>query len=153
MLAKDIMKTPVITVSADMTIEEVAKLLRQNRISGVPVVDGDGNVLGVVSEMDVMRKTVRPDTPSIWQLFLWEFTDIKKHYEYDDIQRRCLAQTAGEIMTAPAICADENDDLKKIGETIFDHRIKRVFITRQGKLVGVVSRSSFMKLLLRDKTT
>ncbi len=151
MLAKDIMKTPVITVSLETTIEETAKLLRHNRISGVPVVDGDGNILGVVSEMDMMRKAIRPDAPSIWKLFLWEFTDIKAHYEYDDIQRRCLALTAGEIMTSPAICADENDDLKKVGETIFDHRIKRVFITRQGKLAGVVSRSSFMKLLLKNK--
>ncbi len=148
MLAREFMKTPVLTAKVDTTIHEMAQVMRKNRISGMPVIDDENNVLGVVSEIDLMRKAIRPETPSIWQLFLWQITDIEAHYEYDDILRRCLAHTAGDIMTSPAICADVNDDLKDIGQKIFEKRIKRIFITENGKLVGVISRSSFMKLLL-----
>ena len=52
-------------------------------------------------------------------------------------------------MTSPAVTVDEQDDIESVGRLIFDHRIKRVFVTRNGYLSGVISRSAFVKLLIQ----
>ena len=71
MLAKEIMKPEVITVSPETPVREVARLMVEHDISGFPVVDGEGNLVGVVSEHDLMFKTVDLDTPSVWELSIW----------------------------------------------------------------------------------
>ena len=149
MLAKDLMQRGVISVLVDTTVEEVAQLMIQNDISGVPVVNDLGTVLGVVSELDVMHKQIEPETPSVWKLFLWEMKDDGKIEEHRDDLRRYLAKTAGEIMTSPAVTVDELDDIETVGQLMFDRKIKRVFVTRNGSLSGVISRSAFVKLLLQ----
>ena len=70
MLAKEIMKSEVITLSPESTIIEIARLMVENDISGFPVVDGENRLLGVVSEKDIMYKEVKLDEPSVWDLCL-----------------------------------------------------------------------------------
>ena len=62
-----------------------------------------------------------------------------------------MANTAGDIMTSPAITVDEKADLETVGKLMFDNSIKRVFVTENGVLAGVISRSAFVKLLLANK--
>ena len=149
MQAKDVMHRGVISVLIDTTAEEIAKLMIEHDISGVPVVNDLGTVLGVVSEVDLMRKHIKPESPSLWQLFIWEMKDDGEIEDHQDNLRSFLAKTAGEIMTSPAVTVDEQDDIESVGRLIFDHRIKRVFVTRNGYLSGVISRSAFVKLLVQ----
>ena len=149
MRAKDVMHRGVISVLIDTTVEEIAKLMIEHDISGVPVVNDLGTVLGVVSELDLMRKHIKPESPSLWQLFIWEMKDDGEIEEHRDNLRRFLAKTAGEIMTSPAVTVDEQEDIESVGRLIFDRRIKRVFVTRNGYLSGVISRSAFVKLLIQ----
>ena len=152
MLAKEIMKSEVITLSPETTITEIAQIMVKNDISGLPVVDGEKRLLGVVSEMDLMYKDVKLDEPSVWELCLWSALGSKEIYEYKDSFRKFRARTAAEIMNSPAIAVDENDDVSKAGNLMFSRRIKRVFVTRNEKLVGVISRSAFVKMLLNGDT-
>ena len=152
MLAKEIMKTEVITLSPEATITEIARLMVENEISGFPVVDGEKRLLGVVSEMDLMYKDVKLDEPSVWELCLWSALGSKEIYEYKDSFRKFRARTAAEIMTSPAIAVDENDDVSKVGNLMFTRHIKRVFVTRNEKLAGVISRSAFVKMLLERES-
>ena len=152
MLAKEIMKSEVITLSPETTITEIARIMVKNDISGLPVVDGEKRLLGVVSEMDLMYKDVKLDEPSVWELCLWSAFGSQEIYEYKDSFRKYRAKTAAEIMTSPAVAVDENEDLSKVGNLMFSRHIKRVFITRNEKLVGVISRSAFVKLLLDAKS-
>ncbi len=148
MLAKDVMKSDVISITKDMTIEKVAKMMVEHKISGFPVVDEDNNVLGVVSEMDLMRQEIKPEEPNVWQICLWGLNNEKKLGNYHDSIRKWMAQNAGEIMTSPAICVDENDELDTVGQLMFERKIKRVIVTKKGKLCGIISRSAFVKQLL-----
>lgn len=148
MLAKDVMQRQVITVMIDTPVKEIAALMLQHNISGIPVVNDFNTVLGVVSEFDLMRKEIRPNEPNIWKVCLWGITNNSKIQDYEDSLRKCMANTAGDIMTSPAITAEETDDLETVGNLMFEKKIKRVFVTRNGKLVGVISRSAFTKLLL-----
>ena len=149
MQAKDVMHRGVISVLIDTAVEEIAKLMIEHDISGVPVVNDLGTVLGVVSELDLMRKQLKPEEPSVWKLFTREMHGDGKSSNHQDNLRRYLATTAGEIMTSPAVTVDEQDDIEAVGRLMFDHRIKRVFVTRNGYLSGVISRSAFVKLLLQ----
>ena len=149
MQAKELMQRGVISVLVDATVKEVAQLMIRHNISGVPVVNDLGTVLGVVSELDIMRKQIEPESPSVWQLFIWEMKDDGEIEEHRDHLRRYLAKTAGEIMTSPAVTVDELDDIETVGQLMFDRRIKRVFVTKNGYLAGVISRSAFVKRLIQ----
>lgn len=148
MLAKDVMKTELVTVTENTPIKEIAKLMIKNDISGLPVVDEQGYVLGVVSELDLMRKQIKPNDPSIWTM-LWGM-DVEKAKKHQDAIRKYLGKTAGDVMTAPALTVDVEDSLEKVGNLMFNKQIKRVFVTKDEKIAGVVSRSAFTKLLLEE---
>ena len=149
MQAKELLQRGVISVLIDATVEEIAVLMIEHNISGIPVVNDLGTVLGVVSELDIMRKQLKPESPNVWQLFIWEIQGDGEIEDHRDNLRRYLAKTAGEIMTSPAVTVDELDDIETVGQLMFEHRIKRVFVTKNGKLSGVISRSAFVKQLLQ----
>ena len=148
MLAKDVMNPNVITVRKDTPVKEIARIMLEKDISGLPVVDRNENVIGVVSELDLMRKQIAPDAPSIWTTLWGKNNDGMQKY-VDDL-RKYMGKTAEEVMTAPALTVDIMDSLEKIGHLMFNKQIKRVFVTKDGRLAGVVSRSAFLKLLLEE---
>ena len=148
MLAKDVMKTEVVTVSESTPVKEVAKLMLEHDISGLPVVDKQGRVLGVVSELDLMRKQIAPNEPRIWAT-LWGM-DENSVEKYVDALKKYMGKTAGEVMTSPALTVDVFDSLERAGNLMFDKQIKRVFVTDDGKLAGVISRSAFTRLLIEQ---
>lgn len=150
MLARDIMKADVYSISRNTSVKEIAEIMARTDISGLPVVDDtcSVNVVGVVSELDLMRKAIQPNEPSMWKVALWGLHNSKKLGEHLDALRKREATTAEEIMTSPAVTVDVLEDLETVGNLMFEKKIKRVFVTQSGKLVGVISRSAFVKKLL-----
>lgn len=145
-LAKEIMKTDVVKVLESDTVQAVAKLILEHDISGFPVVDNQGHVVGVVTELDLMRNQIAPNEPSIWST-IWGM-DADRMEKYQDARRKYMAKTAGEVMTTPALTVDVADNLEKVANIMFNKKIKRIFVTENGKLAGVISRSVFTRLLL-----
>ena len=149
MLAKDVMKTELVTVGENTPVKEIARKMLDHDIYGLPVVNEQGEILGVVSELDLMRKQIKPNEPSIWTM-IWGM-DPEREKQHRDAIRKYMGKTAGDVMTAPAMTVEASDSLEKVGNLMFNKKIKRVFVTEGGKLVGVVSRSAFTKLLLNDE--
>jgi CBS domain-containing protein len=138
--AKDIMTTGVITVAADATVAEIAKLLIDNRISAVPVVDADKRVLGIVSEGDLMRRAENEtERHRSWWLAMWELPE-ERAADYIHSHGR----TAGEVMTRDVATVSEDASLGEIAELLEERRIKRVPVLRDGRLVGIVSRANLL---------
>ena len=148
MLAKDVMKTELVTVGENTPVKEIARKMLDHDISGLPVVNGQGEILGVISELDLMRKQIKPNEPSIWTM-IWGM-DPEREKQHRDAIRKYMGRTAEEVMTAPALTVDVSDSLEKVGNMMFNKQIKRVFVTKDGRLAGVVSRSAFLKLLLEE---
>lgn len=148
MLAKDVMKTELVTVGEDTPVKEIARKMLDHDISGLPVVNGQGEILGVVSELDLMRKQIKPNEPSIWTM-IWGM-DPDREKQHRDAIRKYMGKTAGDVMTAPAMTVEASDSLEKVGNLMFNKQIKRVFVTKDKKLAGVISRSAFTKLLLEE---
>ncbi len=150
MQAKDIMTTNVVSVTPDTGVLEVAKLLVEKRIAGMPVVDDEGRVLGVVSESDLMYHELNPKEPGFFQLFIWGMKNEEKVEEYQKIIQKKSAATAGQIMTSPAITVDAGADVADVGQTMVDKRVKRVIVTQFGKLVGIISRADYVRLMVEQ---
>ncbi len=111
--AKDVMSTNVISVKKDDPIFEAVKLLVENNISGLPVIDNDMSLTGILSEKDVV------------DLF----------YEHEQAEDK----TVGDYMTYPAVSFEENNALLNVCNFLTKNIFRRVPVTSGGKLVGIIS--------------
>lgn len=147
MQAKDIMTTNVITVTGDSRVDEIAALLLQRNISGVPVVDAEGRVLGIVSEGDLMhRPESGTERPRSWWLRL--MADSQEDAEQ---YTKTHGMRAEEVMTRDVIAVGEDTSVGDIAQLLEERRIKRVPVLRDGKLVGLVSRANLLHGLVARK--
>jgi CBS domain-containing protein len=142
--AQGIMTRAVITAGPDDTVRTLAALFTQHGISAVPVCDKDGTLLGVISEGDLMRpfgegNMLRRDW---WLGLLAEGTDLAPEFlNYVRLDSR----RARDLMTVPAITATEHTSASEIADLLQRHRIKRVPIVKDGKVVGIVSRADVVR--------
>ena len=147
MQAKDIMSSPVVTVTPDASVAEAAALLLEKRISGVPVVDNTGQIVGILSEGDLLRRVetnTQRHRPHWLEMLLGQSGDagsfIKSH-----------ASRVGDVMSHDVIASSPEASLREIAELMERHGIKRVPIVDGGRLVGIVSRATLMQGLLADR--
>lgn len=139
MQAADIMTPNVITATPGSEVGDVANMLLEHGISSVPVVDTDDKVLGIISEGDLMRRVLRDsDHHKSWWLRLLGNGGNAANYVKNHGRR------ASEIMTPTPITIAENESLHRIAVLFEKRRIKRVPVVRNGKLVGIVSRSNLL---------
>lgn len=123
--AKDIMTRAVICTRPEMPLYDAVRLLAQRRITGMPVIDEELNLIGVLSEKDVLRML----------------------YDTED----SVEQTVSDYMNVGAVSLDVNDTLIDLCDCMTENIFRRVFITDEGKLAGVVSRSDVICAILRLK--
>jgi CBS-domain-containing membrane protein len=141
--ASDVMTTDVITVSPDTSVADIAKLLREKRISGVPVVNPDNTVVGIVSEGDLMSHAqVVGERRRSWWLRLFEHPNAIAH-EY----ARAHGRVARDVMISPVVTVDPGASLAEIANTLENHRIKRVPVVRDGNLMGIVTRGNLLQAM------
>lgn len=142
MKVKDLMTTEVATVSPGATLKDVAHLLTERGISGVPVVDGDGVVVGVVSEADVLAKEHGPGQPV--GRFPW-FTG-RSDPAFD---AKVAARTAAEAMTSPAVTIGAERPVSAAARIMTEQGINRLPVVRDGELVGIVTRADLVRAFTR----
>ena len=146
MKAKHLMTANVVTVAATAKVHEVARLLADNRISAVPVVDAQMRVIGIVSEGDLLRrKEIGTKKRRSWWLELFAGPDTLAQ---DYAKAHSLA--VRDLMSAPVISVAEDTPLAEIADILEEHAIKRVTVIRDGKLVGIVSRKDVLTVFLRE---
>ena len=151
-LAQDVMKKEVISVFPETPVKEIARIMVEQKISALPVVNKFNEILGVVSESDLISKVVKPHEPGI-MTFLYHaaLASSSEVLEYRKAMARWNAQTAEQAMTSPAICVDKDEAIENVGRIMLDDKVKRVFVTEEGHLLGVISRSVFVELLLKEE--
>ncbi len=147
MRAAEIMTMEVVTVSPDTDIRDVAKKLFKHGVSAVPVVDAEQNVLGIISEGDLMRRreTGTERHPSWWLNILSDPKNSAEAYV------KTHGQHAKDVMSRQVVTISEQTPASEIAELLERHRIKRVPVVRQHKLVGIVSRANLLHGLIAQK--
>jgi CBS domain-containing protein len=143
MKAKDVMSARVITVAPDASILEALRLMLQNRISGLPVVDKNGNLAGIVTEGDFLRRseTGTERKRPRWVEFVLGPGAIAKDYIHSHARR------IDEVMTPDVQTITEDTDLDEVVALMEKRRVKRLPVTRGAQLVGIVSRANLLHAL------
>ncbi len=151
MKAKDIMTREVITVREEDTIEEVVKLVLENRISGVPVINDENEVVGIITEADLIYREKDISIPTFLPLFEgFIFLDSIKKFE--DKLRKKAAYKVKNAMTTPVITVNQNEDVHRIANIMLSKRVNRVpVIDDEGKLVGIITRSNILSSIKGDE--
>jgi CBS domain-containing protein len=144
MKAKEVLSPNVVTVSPDATILQAARLMLQKHISGLPVADASGRLVGILSEGDFLRRreTGTQRRRSRWLEFLMGPGKIASEYTHSHGMR------VSEVMTDTVRTISEDTELEEIVEMMEHYRIKRVPVVRDGKLVGIVTRSNLMHAMI-----
>lgn len=145
MRAADIMTPRAITTSPDASIAEAIRLMLQNRISGLPVVDAAGNLAGIVTEGDFLRRAEdnTEKRRTHWLEFLLGPGRLAGEYV------RTHGRKVGDVMTRAPVTAEENTAVEEIVRLMETKRIKRIPIVRGNKVVGIVSRANLLHVLGR----
>ncbi|HXE71062.1 MAG TPA: CBS domain-containing protein [Candidatus Nitrosotenuis sp.] len=144
---KDIMQSQVISATPDMTVKELAHLLTQKTISGVPVVDSQGQLLGVVSLSDLAAHIDRshPTLSRPQHVDTWYESRLLDRFVIEDFEDQAVAR---DIMTPAVYQIEESATLEELAEMMAAGNIHRVIVTRQGKMVGIVSTMDMVRALL-----
>jgi nucleotide-binding universal stress UspA family protein/predicted transcriptional regulator len=145
---KDIMTAPVVSVSADMGLHDVAQRMLEHGIGGVPVVDDSGNLLGIITESDFVGKEgYVPFTPfRMPQLFgQW-----MPQQDVEAIYRTARTMKARDIMSTPVFSTVEDEPVSELAQRMVERNITRMPVVRGTTLVGMVSRHDLLRLLLDD---
>jgi len=150
MKAHEIMNSGVVAVRPDTPISNVAKTLREHRISAVPVIDEAGSPLGMVSEGDLIgRDEVDRKARLDWWLTLLAEGEALNPEFMASIQSP--ERRARDVMTAPVITVGEDTEIDEVARLLIAHRIKRVPVLRDGRVVGIVSRADLVRALAETK--
>ena len=147
MFAADVMTHDVVTVHAETTVKEIAEILLAKGISGVPVVDAAGALVGIVSEGDLIHR-IESDTERRRSWWLELFADREKLAQ-EFIKSH--ARKAGDVMTRRVVTVKPDTPLGEVSMLLEQHRIKRVPVVDGGKIVGIVSRGNLLKALVRGR--
>jgi len=139
----DVMTRDVVSVGAETPIKDVAVMLVERGISGLPVCDAEGAVIGVLSEADLLVKQGGPLERS-GGLFAW-LVDTAGSPDLAKLR----AHTAGEAMTAPAITVEADCPVSEAARTMVAHGINRLPVVDAGRLAGIVTRADLVRIFTR----
>lgn len=142
MKVSDIMTTQVVSVSPDSPFKEVLERLVESGVSGLPVLDELGALLGIVTEADLASKEAYAGRRRALAIL----ADVLAAPEW---VRKAGGRTAAEIMTRDVVVCDPDDDPRVVARRMLERRVKRMPVVRSGKVVGMVSRHDILKLYTR----
>lgn len=150
MNAKDIMTKDVVTVTKEITIEELARLFTKHDISGAPVVDKDGKLTGIVTENDLIKMEQRLHIPTVVTIFdAVIYLGSSKKFE-EDI-KRMAATKVEDIYRKEVVTIDENATLEEIATIMCEKNIHHIPIIKKGKLVGIIGKKDIVKAIAKGK--
>ena len=148
LVVRDVMTRTVVAVPPSLPLKEVARLLVEHRISGLPVVDDHGTVLGVVSEADLLLKEQGPDAVR-HRRFAWL---LGESAEMQTLAKKLAAATAEEAMTTPAATIEASRSTTAAAELMVERGVNRLPVVEDGRLVGLVSRADLVRAFVRSDT-
>lgn len=147
MKAQDLMVRDVVTVGPDTSVADAVAMLVKHDISAIPVVNSDGNLIGILSEADLLeREELGAEHRHPW----WIETMMPASRLAQEFAKT-HGKKVSEVMSTDMITAREDTSVSEIAALLERHRIKRVPIVNDGKVVGIVSRSNLMQALASSK--
>lgn len=148
MKAKDIMTTDVISVSPDMPVLALAKLMATNGIRGVPVMDG-GLLVGIITEGDLIDRVKKIHLPTLITI-LDVAIPIAGEHQYEEDLRKAAARTAEDIMTRELVVVEEDAPLAEVATALSEDHASLLPVMRGDEMVGIVSKSDVIRGMILE---
>lgn len=149
MKVRDIMTVDVVTVDRDATVNDIARLMDQRGLSGIPVVDGAGNLVGLVTETDLIVRNTRMELPVFIQI-LDGIIPLETPRHYRKRLKHMLGTVATDVMSEEVIVAEPDDEVEHLAEIMVRKRCNPVPVVEDGRLVGIVSRADLIRMMARE---
>ena len=144
--AKDIMTSEVITVSPEMPVEQLAKLFWEKRISGAPVMDGDGKLVGVVTESDLIDQAKRLHIPTAIAV-LEAVIYLERGRKVEEELNKMAGSTVNDICTHEPATVAPDTPLDEIATIMAEKHLHTIPVMENGRLVGVVGKADIIRAL------
>ena len=144
--ASDIMTTRVITVKKDTSLEELARILYENHINGVPVVDDDGRLEGIICESDLIRKDRKLHIPTVVAIFdavIYLETSRKIKEEF----KRISATRVEDLYTKDPVTVDEKTPVDEIATIMTGKKIYTLPVMDGDRLVGIIGKADLLRTI------
>jgi len=150
-LVREIMTTDPVTAGPDATVEEVVKLMRRHELPGLPVVDDNDHLLGIVTEADLVLSDDEGDLhiPHYVELF-GGIVFLEPLRRFEGRLRKAAAATARDMMSREPVTVEADDPVRKAGRLIADSGHNRLPVVEDGRLVGVVTRVDVLGALAAE---
>jgi CBS domain-containing protein len=146
MMVRDVMKIKVIKVSPDNSVKRAAEAMLANHISGVPVIDDEGQLVGLITEGDLLRRTELGQ--AISTIADESLTPEEKAKTYI----KSNAWKVADVMSRNPVSVEEDTSLARVAYLMEEHGIKRLPVMRAGAVVGIVSRADLLEAIISAKS-
>lgn len=147
MKVRDVMQAEVITVRPDTNVQEVARLLTEHHIRSVPVVDEQQRVIGIISESDLFLKEKGiPFSAARLPTLFEKWVEPK---QLEEIYKGVAHHMAADVMTEDVVCVEPEDSISHAAMLLLQRDIRSMPVVQEKKLVGIVSRVDFVRLLAK----
>ncbi len=147
--ARDIMTRNVVTVKPETSIEELATLLVENEISGVPVVDDAGSLFGIVTENDLISRNKRLHIPTVIS-FLDAAIYLESSRKFEDEVKRVTATKVGDICARKVVTITEDMTVVDIATIMSEKKVHLLPVIKEGKVVGIVGKRDMVRAVARQ---
>jgi CBS domain-containing protein len=147
---RDIMQTEVITVGPKATVRELAELLAEHKISGVPVVDENNVVLGMVSEADLIVLDAELHFP-YYITFLDSVIYLQSIHRFEERFKKAFGAKVADVMSKEVRAISPDASLHDLATLMADHKINRLPVVENGCLVGIVTRGDIVRAIAESK--
>ncbi len=143
----DVMTRDPIAVNPETALNDAIKLMAERRISGLPVVNPAGKLVGVISESDLMWRESGV-TPPPYIMILDSVIYLENPAKYERDLHKALGQTVGEVMTKDLVTVASDLSLRKAAQMIQDRNVRRLLVTdAEGGLIGIVTRGDIVRFM------
>ena len=150
-LAKDIMTKEVITASPDDDVEKVARLLAEHQISGMPVVDQEQRVVGMISEADLVLREKKVDPPRYTEI-LGAVLYLESPKKFFEELKKVIALEVQELMSPTVYSVDEDAGIDEVASILVEKKVNRVpVLDKEQRLVGLITRQDILKARYGNK--
>lgn len=147
-LVREVMTTDVVSFSPTEGVQEAYERLVARGVDGGPVVDAEGQVVGMLSTDDLLVQETKLHYPTVVSLFGAYLELPSAHRRFEQELRKAVAASVADVMEAPPIECAEDDTLERAATLMHEHHVSRLPVTRSGALVGIVARGDILRAVM-----
>lgn len=150
MKVREIMTSEVVTVGPEAPVHRVARHMCNGGISGVPVVDASGKILGIVTELDLIVRNTRLEAPAFFQILDGRIP-LESPAHFENRLKHILGTRAADVMSDAVVTVGADEEIEDLAAMMIAKRVNPVpVLGNDGRLIGIVSRADIVRMMARE---